>query len=76
MFGIGNQSSNSSNNSDNSDSNTSSLQQAGNNRNNQSESNRGSLHHHATNALIGINSFMANANRRQQANNNLCNRKT
>ena len=68
MFGIGNQSSN---NSDNSDSNTSSLQQAGNNRNdkNNEDKNKKTLKDHASDALMGLNSFMANANRTQQKNN-------
>ena len=69
MFGIGNQSNNNSSNSDNSD-NSTSLQQAGNNRTNDKNNKTKTLKDHASDALIGINSFMANANRRQQANNN------
>ena len=70
MFGIGNQSSNNSDNNDNSN-NTSSLQQASNNRTdkNNEDKNKKTLSDHASDALMGLNSFMANANRRQQANN-------
>lgn len=70
MFGIGNQSSNNSDNNDNSN-NTSSLQQASNNRTdkNNEDKNKKTLSDHASDAVIGLNSFMANANRRQQANN-------
>ena len=69
MFGIGNQSSNNSDNSNNSDSNTSSLQQAGNNRTNDKNNKKKTLKDHASDALIGLNSFMANANRTQKKNN-------
>lgn len=66
MFGIGNQSSDNSDNTDNS--NRSSLQQARNNRANNNK-NKKTLKDHASDALIGINSFIANANRKQQKNN-------
>jgi hypothetical protein len=65
MFGIGNQS----NNSDNSDNSKTSLQQSSSN-NKKKESNTDALHRHATNALVGINNFMANANRKQRSNQN------
>ena len=67
MFGIGN----SSNNSDNSDNsgNTSSLQQAGTKRTNDKKDKKKTIKDHATDALIGINSFMSNANRKQQKTN-------
>lgn len=75
MFSTSNQNSNSSNNSSDSSSdssnnqNTSSLQQAGNKRDSDKKNKKKTLKDHATNALIGLNSFVANANRKQQKNN-------
>ena len=47
--------------------NQSDLQKAGADRASQKESTGAALHRHATNALIGLNNFMANANRKQSA---------
>lgn len=49
----------------NNNNNQSNLQQAGANRKSQKETTGAALHRHATNALIGFNNFMANANRQQ-----------
>lgn len=67
MFGLGTQSSNS-DNSDSDNTNKSNLQKASDKRNNKKESTASTLHKHATNALLGINSFISNANRQQQKN--------
>lgn len=68
MFGIGNQSNSNNDNDNDNNQNTSSLQQAGKNRTNDKKNNKKTLSDHASDALIGFNSFMANANRTQQKN--------
>lgn len=64
MFSTNNQNNN---NENDQNSNQTSLQQTRNNKP-KKESKTAALHRHATNAAIGLNNFMANANRKQRTN--------